>query len=72
MNKEYAPIIIRLGMSIVFILFGLINIFNPTYLLGYLPQFTLSLLIQPTTILLINGIFDQECFMIAQNLTKKL
>ena len=45
-------------MSIVFIWFGLTNLFNPNYLLSYLPQFAFFLSIQPTTIMLINGIFE--------------
>lgn len=56
--KEYAPIILRIGVSMVFIWFGFTNVFNPNSLLGYLPEFIFSLKINPTTILLANGIFE--------------
>ena len=56
--KEYAPIILRIGISLLFLWFGLTNIFNPNYLLGYLPQYALTFGIPGTTIMIINGIFE--------------
>jgi len=55
--KEYSPIVLRIGISLVFIWFGLTNIFSDD-LLAYLPQFAYSLFLQPRTILIINGIFE--------------
>lgn len=56
--KEYSPILIRISISLVFLWFGLTNVFNPNYLLGYLPQFISFIPIQPLTLMLINGIFE--------------
>ena len=56
--REYSPIILRIGLSLVFLWFGLTNIFNGKVLINYLPSFAYSLPIGPLTILLINGIFE--------------
>ena len=56
--EDYSPIILRIGISLVFLWFGLTNIFTPDNLVVYLPEFAFSLSIQPTTIMLINGIFE--------------
>ena len=37
--KEYAPITVRIGMSLVFLWFGISQITNTANFLGYLPQF---------------------------------
>lgn len=56
--KQYAPSIIRIGISIVFLWFGLNQIFNGDDFLGYLPTFVNSLPLQPLTFILLNGIFE--------------
>lgn len=56
--KEYAPLILRIGISLVFLWFGLTQIFNRDSLIGYLPQFAYSLPIEPFTLILFNGIFE--------------
>ena len=56
--KEHAPFVLRISMSFVILWFGLTNIFNPQYLVGYLPKIAYSLPIEPLTLLLINGIFE--------------
>jgi len=57
-KKEYAPLILRIGISLVFIWFGLTQIFNQSSLATYLPQFAYDLPVEPSTILLLNGIFE--------------
>ena len=56
--KEYSPLVLRIGIGIVFLWFGLTNIFNPQTLIGYLPKFVQTLPIEPLSILLITGIFE--------------
>ena len=57
-HKEYAPIVLRISLGIVFLWFGFTNIFNHESLIGYLPEFFYSLGISLQTILLFNGIFE--------------
>ncbi|MCH7568043.1 MAG: DoxX family protein [Nanoarchaeota archaeon] len=56
--KEYAPILLRITISLVVIWFGINNIFSRELFLGYLPQYAYNLPIQPLTIILITGIFE--------------
>ena len=56
--KEYAPIVLRISLSLVFLWFGLTSIFNYESLVGYLPEFTYSLQISLQSIMLLNGIFE--------------
>jgi len=56
--KEYAPILLRISISLVVLWFGLNQIFNRELLAGYLPQFAYNLPIEPLTIILIIGIFE--------------
>ncbi|MCH7850239.1 MAG: DoxX family protein [Nanoarchaeota archaeon] len=57
-NKEYAPVILRIGISLTFLWFGLTQIFNPASLSVYLPNFVYSLSVDPLTFVRINGIFE--------------
>lgn len=56
--RHYAAPTLRIGISLVFLWFGLTNIFNPEMLLGYLPGFVYTLPIQATTFMIINGIVE--------------
>ena len=56
--KRYAPLIARLGVGIVFLVFGVWQILSPSGWLGYLPDFVLGFGISPSTFILLNGIFD--------------
>lgn len=40
--KEYAPIVIRIGISFVFLWFGISQLISPEYFLGYTPQWISS------------------------------
>jgi uncharacterized membrane protein YphA (DoxX/SURF4 family) len=54
--KPYAPIVIRYGISLVFIWFGLNQIFNTSSFLGYLPSWANFL--PPKTLIILHGIFE--------------
>lgn len=56
--KEYAPIILRIGISLVFLWFGFSQVFNSKAWLVWLPQWTLNLPFEPSTFVLINGLFE--------------
>jgi len=56
--KKYAPILLRIAISLVVLWFGLNQIFNRELLLGYLPQYAFNLPIEPLSLILINGIFE--------------
>ena len=40
--KKYAPIILRIGLALVFLWFGLTQLVNPQSFMGYLPDFLLD------------------------------
>lgn len=56
--RNYAPTIVRIGISLVFLWFGLNQIFDSSSFLGWLPQFAYSLPIEPLTLILFNGLFE--------------
>lgn len=56
--KQYAPAILRLALSLVFIWFGLNQIFNQSIFIGYLPKWAFSLPFSTSVFLTINGVFE--------------
>ncbi len=56
--KPLAPAIVRIGLGLVFLWFGLTQIFNGQSFLGYLPSFAEQIPLAPLTIILLNGILD--------------
>ncbi len=57
--KRYAPAVLRIGIAILMLWFGLTNIFNPEMLVGYMPDWAISLIpIAPTTFMIFNGIVE--------------
>ena len=56
--KQYAPAILRVALALVFLWFGLNQVFNSEFWISWLPQFVYSLPIAPTTLVLINGTFE--------------
>ncbi len=56
--KDYAPVIVRLSVAFLFLWFGLTQIFDPDYLLGYLPQWAYDMPIEPKQIVFINGVSE--------------
>lgn len=55
--REYAPIVLRIGMALVFLWFGLNQIFDTENFIGYLPDFLLNSP-NPGTYVLLNGIAE--------------
>lgn len=57
--KEYAPVVLRIGVSLLMLWFGFTNILSPNTLVGYLsPSFTNILPVSPLTFMIINGIVE--------------
>ena len=56
--KEYAPVVLRISISLMILWFGFTSIFNHEFLIGYLPEFFYSLEISLQSIMLLNGIFE--------------
>lgn len=60
--SETGKILLRISMSLVFLWFGLNQLFDPNTFLGYLPSYALdfasSMSIDPTLLIIGNGIFD--------------
>ncbi len=56
-SKNYAPIVLRLGLAFVFLWFGINQLLSPNDFMGYLPEFLLNLSFA-STLVLINGVVD--------------
>tara|TARA_Y100000310_G_scaffold255151_1_gene262419 strand:- start:3164 stop:3559 length:396 start_codon:yes stop_codon:yes gene_type:complete len=56
--KQYAPTILRIGISLVFLWFGITQLINPAAYLGYLPSFAQSIPLTSNTLIYINGIAE--------------
>jgi len=55
--QHYAPLIVRWAIALVFVWFGLNQLFIPEDFLGYLPDSLLSLS-YASTLVMINGVFE--------------
>jgi uncharacterized membrane protein YphA (DoxX/SURF4 family) len=71
LNKNIAPVILRYGLSLVFIWFGINQLLNPSNFLGYLPNFIFSS-DYASTFVIINGLFEiiLSLFLIAGKFTR--
>ena len=56
--KEYAPIVVRYGIGIVFLLIGLDQAFKPESWTSWLPSFASNLPISGETFFFLTGIFN--------------
>jgi uncharacterized membrane protein YphA (DoxX/SURF4 family) len=57
--KHYAPVVLRIGIALLLLWFGLMNIFKPGMLVGYLPTWFESVSpLAPLTFMVINGVFE--------------
>jgi uncharacterized membrane protein YphA (DoxX/SURF4 family) len=54
----YASVVVRIGISLVFLWFGLNQLFNSSSFLGWLPQWAYNFQIKPLTLILLNGLFE--------------
>ena len=70
--KKYAPIILRISLSLVFLWFGYTSIFNYEKFLGYVPAFAHSVPIPMRELLFLNGAFEIALglFLLAGFLTR--
>src|SRR3989338_560307 len=57
--KHLAPLVVRLGLGLVFLWFGFTQLFDGDTFLGYLPDFATKIIpLAPLTIISLNGAFD--------------
>src|SRR3989344_968766 len=54
----FAPVMLRLGLAFLFLWFGISQLTAPSDWLSWLPAWTSTLPIAPTTIVLLNGGFE--------------
>lgn len=54
-TKRYAPLVLRLGLSLVFLWFGINQLISPDMFFGYVPSW---MAINPSTLIFVNGIFE--------------
>jgi len=58
-NKEYSVAAIRIGLALVFLWFGIDEVFNPENWFGYVPQWISSILpLSLKAFIILNGIFE--------------
>jgi len=55
--KKFAPIILRYGIGLVYLWFGISQLLNPANFVGYLPDFIFNSS-YATTFVLINAVFE--------------
>jgi uncharacterized membrane protein YphA (DoxX/SURF4 family) len=56
--KKYSPIILRIGISLVLLWFGISQVTNASAWIGWLPSFTSSWPISQTALVFLNGSFE--------------
>lgn len=55
---QYSPAVLRIGISFVFLWFGLNQLLAPDNWLGYIPNFTLNFGFDPVFLIYFNGAFE--------------
>ncbi len=56
--REFAPVVLRFGLVILFLWFGLSQVTNPGAWTSWLPTWTQSLPVSGTALVLFNGLFE--------------
>ena len=56
--QKYAPVVLRVALSIVFLWFGFSQWNNPAQWFGFLPSWTTSLGLSQATLIYLNGSFE--------------
>ena len=56
--RLYAPVIVRIGMSLVFLWFGFNQLVDSQSWLGWLPDWAYALPLGPLTLIFLNGLFE--------------
>ena len=54
----YSPVVLRTGLVLLFLWFGLSQIMNPGDWVAWVPQWTESLGLSAATVVLLNGLFE--------------
>lgn len=57
-KKQWAPVVVRIGISLVYLWFGTSQIMDPTMWISWLPDYTESFPVSAKTLVLLNGIFE--------------
>lgn len=56
--QKFAPVVLRIGLSLVFLWFGLQQVQQASMWVSYLPDWTSVLPVSPTSFVLLNGWFE--------------
>ncbi len=56
--SEYAPLVLRLGLAIVILWFGVNQLLSPEQWTAWVPGWTAALGLTPETVVFLNGIFE--------------
>ncbi len=57
--QKYAPVILRLGLAMVFLWFGITQLQNQAMWIGFIPTWIISMSgLTATTIVILNGMFE--------------
>jgi uncharacterized membrane protein YphA (DoxX/SURF4 family) len=56
--SAYAPLVLRVGLALVVLWFGVSQLISPSDWLGYLPSFVFKLPFSPESFILFNGVFE--------------
>lgn len=56
--RRYAPLLLRIGLSLVFLWFGVNQLINPEAFLGYVPQWAYNFPVSPPALIMGNAIFE--------------
>ena len=56
--KSFGPAILRIGLAIVYLYFGVSQLINPNGFVFWLPEWTEKFFLSQTTLIYLNGIFE--------------
>ncbi len=57
-GKSYAPVVLRLGMALVFLWFGVSQLLDASNWTGWLPEYAANLPLGAETLVYLNGAFE--------------
>ena len=56
--KKISPVVLRVGMAVIVMWFGVQQLIDPATWIGFLPDWTSSLPMSATTLIYLNGLFE--------------
>ncbi len=56
--RKYAPAVVRIALSLVFLYFGISQLIRPETFTGWLPAWTAFIPVQARTLVVLNGAFE--------------